>query len=279
MLVSCLCVCHNKPDVTPDAIRSLLHQTYPHWEAILVDSGALYDAGYYDQFDWRTDRRIRLIRSPETDETRRTRAMAPWCFNECFRRGWVRGDLVMYLCDDDILYPRAFETFVSYCRQHPDTHAMYASQDIGVIYPDGGHGIVGERRATGLGGQCSGGRRMDCQVDYLQFCHKRDVLTLFPDDEYWPEGKETERHADGVFMERIGALVPIHPIDVKVSQNRRTAHSTNQPLLEELRRENEALRARLGLLRYRIADRLDALLARVPFLRGGLKRLFQAISR
>jgi hypothetical protein len=41
--------------------------------------------------------------------------------------------------------------------------------------------------------------------------------------------------------------------------------------LEELARENQALRARLGLLRYQIADRLDALCARVPLVRRGLK--------
>ena len=93
MRVSCICVCHNKPDVTHEAIGSILSQTYPDWEALVVDSGALYDAGYYDQFAWRTDRRVRLIRSHETEETRRSRAMAPWCFNECFRRGLVRGEL------------------------------------------------------------------------------------------------------------------------------------------------------------------------------------------
>ena len=98
--------------------------------------------------------------------------MAPWCFNECFRRGWVNGDLVMYLCDDDVLYPRAFETFVSYCRRHPEAQAMYASQDIGLIYPDGRHAILGERRATRIGGRCGSGRTMDCEVDYLQFCHR-----------------------------------------------------------------------------------------------------------
>jgi hypothetical protein len=228
--VSCICVCHNKPDVTHEAIGSILGQTYPDWEALVVDSGALYDAGYYGQFAWRTDRRVRLVRSHETEETRRSRAMAPWCFNECFRRGLVRGELVMYLCDDDVLYPRAFETFVSYCRRNPDARAMYASQDLGVIYPNGWHAIVGERRATVPGGRSCNGRPMDSEVDYLQFCHRADVLRLFPDDEYWPETRDTEEHADGLFIERVGTYVPIHPIDVKVSQNRRTARSTYIPL-------------------------------------------------
>jgi hypothetical protein len=230
MLVSCICVCHDKPELTHEAIGSLLAQTWPDWEALVIDSGVLHDAGYYDRFPWRSDPRLRLIRSHETAETRRTRAMAPWCFNECFRKGRVRGELVVYLCDDDLLYPGAFETFVSFCRKRPDVRAMYASQDLGVIYPNGWRALVGERRATVPGGRSCGGRTMDCEVDYLQFCHRADVLRLFPDDEYWPEAKGTEEHADGLFMERVGALVPIHPIDVKVSQNRRTARSTYIPL-------------------------------------------------
>jgi hypothetical protein len=230
MLVSCICVCHDKPEVTHEAIGSLLAQTWPDWEALVIDSGVLYDAGYYDRFPWRSDPRVRLIRSHETAETRRGRAMAPWCFNECFRQGWVRGELVTYLCDDDLLYPGAFETFVSFFRRNPDARAVYASQDVAVIYPNGWRALVGERRATLPGGRSCGGRQMDCEVDYLQFCHRADVLRLFPDDEYWPEAKESEGHADGLFMERVGALVPIHPIDVKVSQNRRTSRSLNIPL-------------------------------------------------
>jgi glycosyltransferase involved in cell wall biosynthesis len=230
MLVSCICVCHNKPDLTHEAIQSILDQCYPHWEAIVVDSGVLYDGGYYDQFRWRRDPRIKLIRSDETDETRRTKAMAPWCYNQCFRKGLVSGDLVMYLCDDDLLYPNAFATFVSYCRQNPDAVAMYAGQDLVVIHANGWRAIVGERRATRPGGRSCNGRQMDCYVDYLQLCHKTEILERFPDQEYWPETKDYETHADGIFMERIGEHAPIYPIDAKVSQNRRTLHSTYVPV-------------------------------------------------
>lgn len=230
MLVSCICVCHNKPDLAHEAVQSIVDQTHPHWQALIVDSGVLFDTGYYDQFAWRHDPRIQLIRSEETPALRNARAMAPWCFNECFRKCLVRGDLIMYLCDDDILYPNAFATFASYVKRNPHAQAMYASQDMGVIWPNGSRSVVGERRATLLAGKCCAGRIVDCQVDYLQFCHKREVLQLFPHDEYWPEGKDTETHADGLFMERIGELVPIYPIDVKVSQNRRTAHSLNDPV-------------------------------------------------
>jgi GT2 family glycosyltransferase len=230
MLVTCICVCHDKPEFAHEAIQSIIDQSYPHWEALIIDSGVSYDRGYYDRFAWRHDPRVRLIRSDETPELRRGKAMAPWCFNECFRKGLVRGELVMYLCDDDILYPKAFETFVAHAKQHPEHKAMYASQDIGIVRPDGTRTICGERRATRIGGRCVNGRRMDCEVDYLQFCHRREVIGLLDGDEYWPEAKDTESHADGIFMERFGEHVPIYPIDIKVSQNRRTTQSLNDPV-------------------------------------------------
>jgi len=58
-----------------------------------------------------------------------------------------------------------------------------------------------------------------------------------------------------------------------------TALGRHERRVQELAGENEALRARLGLLRYRIADRLDALCGQVPFVRSALKRLVRLFSR
>jgi hypothetical protein len=229
MLLSCVAVCHNKPEVTHEAIKSVLDQTYADWELIVIDSGELFDDGYYERFDWDKDERVRIVRSQETAETRRTKAMAPWCFNECFRHGWASGKLITYLCDDDLLYPNAFQTFAAFFTRSPHALAVYASQDLGVIYPDGRRAVVGERRADRVGGRCVRGRIMDRQVDYLQLCHKLEVLEQIEEYGWWPEEKATEDHADGIFMERIGYVTPILPIDVKVSQNRRTPRSTYAP--------------------------------------------------
>lgn len=222
-------VSHDKPQLLPEAALSVLGQTHRAWQAILFDSGRLYDRGFFDEFSWANDPRVQIVRSNETHALRRKRAMAPWCFNECFRRGMVRGEFVMYLCDDDILYPEAFGTFISAFRAYPEAQAMYASQDIGWLGADGSTMIVGERRARAPGGKCCHGRIMDCQVDYLQLCHRRSVLQRFPDNEYWPEDKATEDHADGLFMEKLGEICPILPVDVKIGQNRRTPWSLNVP--------------------------------------------------
>jgi hypothetical protein len=230
MLVSCILVSHNKPHLCHEAIGSVVAQTHAQWQCLVVDSGVLYDQGYFQKLPWAQDERLVVLRSTETEETRRTKAMAPWCFNECIRKGLIKGELVMYLCDDDILYANAFASFVHYARRRPDVVAMYASQDLGIIHPDGRREIVGERRAYGLGGRCCNGRALDCEVDYLQFCHRAALLRQFPGEQWWPEDKESESHADGLFLERCGAIAPLYPIDVKVSQNRRTPQSTYVPV-------------------------------------------------
>ena len=84
----------------------------------------------------------------------------------------------MYLCDDDLLYPNAFATFVDAFRDNPIAMAMYASQDIGWLGREGLVVRVTPRR-DGRGKRCSG-RIMDCQVDYLQLCHRLAALWLFP---------------------------------------------------------------------------------------------------
>ena len=128
MLFSIIAVSHNKPRYVHEAIQSIVEQTYPNWEAIIVDSGVLSDAGYFEQFPWRHDPRIKIIRSGETEDIRRNTTVASWCYNECFRKNLVHGELVMYLCDDDILYPHAFQTFVDYVDCHPHVLAMVVDQ-------------------------------------------------------------------------------------------------------------------------------------------------------
>jgi len=309
--ITVLIVSHNKPRLLPEAVESVLCQSAPHWQAILIDSGILYDQGYFARYPWAHDPRLHIVKSPETPALRRRKAMAPWCFNECLRNGWAHGDLIVYLCDDDLLYPNAFATFIEAFRRNPSAMAMYASQDIGLLGIDGRSDIVGERRALASGGKCCDGRIMDCQVDYLQLCHRRTALDAFPDTDYWPDDITTGDHADGLFMEKLGAFFEIIPIDIKVSQNRRTPWSVNVPShsitsgffedapihesivntwatirnhlesnpqdlaldkavsefqgqLRLLCEQDHAQRARLVSQRYRLADKLHALLSRIP---------------
>lgn len=227
--VSIIILSHNKPRFVEEAIRSVLQQTHPNWEALLVDSGVLYAQGFFDKFK---DPRLKITASGETPELARTKNMASWCFNRWLNSGQINGELVMYLCDDDLIYPEAFATFWKFHLDHGrEPQAMYSSQHIGLVAPDGTTQVIGERIADRPGGRFCKGRRLDCRVDYLQFCHTAKILEKFREryqtTEYHLEDRRYARHADGIFMEKIGALTTIHPVPAILSMNRRTTESVN----------------------------------------------------
>ena len=227
--LSILILSHNKPVFIKEAVQSVLAQTHQNWEAILIDSGVLFRQGF---FDFIQDPRIRVRPSGETPEQARTLNMASWCFNNVLRSGELTGDLVLYLCDDDILYPNAFATFWNYyTRLNREPQAMYASEDVGLVEADGRTKTLDRRVADRPAGQYCKGRKLDCQVDYLQFCHTRAILdqmrTAYKTTEYHREDRGHADHADGIFMEQIGALTTVHNIDEVIGMNRRTPGSIN----------------------------------------------------
>ena len=253
---TCIVVSHNKPDHVTEALASLAGQTFDDWEAIVFDSGALFDQSFFKGLRIATDPRFRVIRSWETTEIRQTRTMASWCFNECFRKKLVRGRFVTYLCDDDLLAPGAFEAFHSYIAEHPATMAMYGSVDMTLINARGERIFLWENAARDVKGRCCRGGALDGHVDYLQLCHHIDVLKIFPGDEYWSEDQKDVRHADGIFLEQIGSHFPICPVPAKIGENRKVPSSLNDGgerllLLEALGRKAEAdrqLRKRWGIV-------------------------------
>jgi FkbM family methyltransferase len=226
--LTCIVLSHDKAPYVGEAIDSLVTQTFSDWEAVLIDSGVLFDQGFFDRIPLLRDPRFRVIRSKETEHLRRTKTIASWCFNECFRHGLARGEFVTYLCDDDLYYPHAFQTFHDHVQMHPETMAMYASLDrTGKTASGKTFHFQPPLLATEVKGSCCDGGKLDCQVDYLQLCHKVELLGRFPSDEYWPEDRAVVRHADGLFLERIGSLVPIYPIKAKIGQNRKVPSSLN----------------------------------------------------
>ena len=226
---SLILLSHNKPRLVREAIDSVLRQTHANWEAVLIDSGVLLGQEFFRDL---ADPRFCVVPSGETEDLRRAKNMASWCFNRVLNSGRLSGELILYLCDDDLLYPEAMSTFWSFYRQHGrEPQAMYSSQDIGCVDGAGVTRVTGQRLADRPGGSFCRGRRLDCRVDYLQFCHSAAILRRYRDvygtDEYHPEGKVHAHHADGLFMERIGALTKVYPVPAVLSLNRRAAESTH----------------------------------------------------
>jgi hypothetical protein len=286
---SCILLSHDKAAHVGEAIDSLLAQTFQDWEAVVFDSGVLHDRGFFSTLPAMRDPRIRLVRSWETEDIRQSKTIASWCFNECFRKKMLKGLYITYLCDDDLFYPSAFQSFYDYAQSHPDTMAMYASVDMTGVAATGEKLLFREMLAQETMGSCIGSGPLDCRVDYLQLCHKIDLFDLFPDGDFWPEDRAVVSHADGIFLERIGAQTPIYPVAAKIGENRKVPDSLNtggerlELLLEVCRRDREIRRLEQLLaargqelavlrsqheecLRYRIADKVNNVMQRVPAL-------------
>ena len=125
--------------------------------------------------------------------------------------------------------------------------ALYGAVDMTIVTEKGERLLLRQIAAEEIKGTVCGGGRLDQQVDYLQICHHVDVLKTFPNDEFWPEDRAAIRHADGIFLERLGDRFPIFPVRDKIGENRKFAASLNDggdrlQAFERAARDAEAVR-------------------------------------
>lgn len=235
-IVTCILTSHRKKQFIHDAIGSVLQQSHPYWQLIIMDSGYLYNTGEFDRHEYNSDIRITVATTGETvanidiEEHDRSSilsnpTMQGWSINECFRRGLVHGDLAVYLSDDDYFTTHTFETYVNRAIDCPNEHAWYGLADCYEVLNDGSEVKISELPSlpigtiAGLGTDIS----LDCKADGGQICHR--IKTAYVP---WPEPSEIEdaAHCDGLWMDALGKLVTIYPITTKVLRHRRTHLST-----------------------------------------------------
>ena len=208
--LTCILTSHNKPEYVRQAIRSILDQTYSNWQLLVMDSGVLYP----ELKDYASDPRITVAKTGESEHTREQVGIQAWAINECFRRGLVHGDLVAYLCDDDIYHPKAFQGFVDASRSQPKANAWCGRASRVEISSEG------RRRKIGTLLTYPVGTELDCKVDGIQTCHRASIKCP------WPEDKEVSWHADGMFLRGLRNLTEIHPLNLCVGEHRHTPLST-----------------------------------------------------
>jgi glycosyltransferase involved in cell wall biosynthesis len=116
-LVSIVTPSYNQGRFIRTTIESVLGQTYPYVEYVVVDGGSTDGTveilrEYGDRFRWTSE--------PDSGQT------------NAINKGLAaaRGEIVAYLNSDDVLLPDAVASVVAYLRAHPECDLVYGDADI-----------------------------------------------------------------------------------------------------------------------------------------------------
>jgi glycosyltransferase involved in cell wall biosynthesis len=111
-----ICLPHlNSMPFTRERLDSILSQTWPHWECIVVDSGSSDGSLELIREAMQRDSRIRLFSQP--------RHGIYHAFNEVIRH--AEGDFIYIATADDTLHPNGLERMVHGLLRHPDCGACH----------------------------------------------------------------------------------------------------------------------------------------------------------
>lgn len=215
ILVTCILTAHGQPELVHQAIRSVREQTADAWQLVILHSGACASAEAFDQY--RGDARIELLPTGESPADSAARCGQGWAINEAWRRGRVRGELVLHLSDDDVYAPGCFAEWMSWAAAHPGESAWYGKADKGRLSAGGYYEPIGAMPLLGPGTPAASLRG---HVDGLQVCVRRSAWTP------WPEARELAPQADGHWMDALCRAAPILPAEVYVGTHRHTPRSS-----------------------------------------------------
>lgn len=215
LLATVILTAHNQTQRVHDAIASVQGQSADSWQLLIVDSGRINATGAYDRYQ--SDARIQVMLTGETPDLRAGCCIQSWAINEAWRRGRVRGDLIVHLCDDDVLDRGWLGRVIELARSRPDQSAWYGRAWETRLNPDGSDQVLSVLGGCGVGRP---GNPLRCRIDGMQVAHRRHARTD------WPEQRTVEREADGWWMDALSARAAIHPVDAAVGRHRHTPESS-----------------------------------------------------
>jgi glycosyltransferase involved in cell wall biosynthesis len=117
-LVSVVLPTHNRVNLLRDAIASIIAQTYPHWELIVVDDGST--DGTADLLDAILDRRVRCLTVPHSGNASVARNVGI-----AAARGWY----VAFQDDDDVWLPDKLARQLAALEARPEAAWCYSDAE------------------------------------------------------------------------------------------------------------------------------------------------------
>jgi glycosyltransferase involved in cell wall biosynthesis len=115
--VSVIVPCYNQAEFLPDAIESVLAQTYDDWELLVIDDGSIDETALVaaSMAESSPGRRMRVIRQANSGLARARNAGV----------NAARGRYVLPLDADDMLAPEMLHECVTYLNQHKEIAIVY----------------------------------------------------------------------------------------------------------------------------------------------------------
>lgn len=231
--VTIILTSHMKPFLD-EALASVAAQTRTDFECVVVDSGlwlngngdvAVEMARIFGKWASRDYPWLHWLTTGEDASLRERACPVSVATNIAIRGGWVRGRYVCHFYDDDEYHPQFIEKMAGYLDDHPDTQAVWCTQDRVRIERDGNRHSAGKIEAyEGLGTGM-----IDCRVDGGQVMYRREVLDAIGDP-WMLEDREPCSHSDGIFLERVARIAgPFAAINDTLVTHRFTPYSTYSP--------------------------------------------------
>jgi hypothetical protein len=206
--VSCILTSYNRPERVQEAIASVMAQTYSNWELIIVDDNSNQQTQKILSQIVVNDDRCKLIQTGVQDADRGTTTRYATCINIALRQ--ISGDLVTYLTDDDIYYPRRFEKMVELFESNPDIQVVYGRQR--VIWKSNNKLIKQFiRPLIGITRSPMG------KVDHNSVMHRRSCFNKVIG---WDDHPSLWKMGDAAFFRKLAKYWSFYPLDAVTDEHR-----------------------------------------------------------
>lgn len=207
--VSVILISYNAGQYLPQAVDSVLNQTFEDWELLLMDDGSTQESVLYELavLEEGGDERVHVTRLNPSEEGRRASCRYASLINLAAQS--ARGEYVTYLAGDDWFMPTRLERMVLELGQFPPREVVYGSQH---LYNEGIDFPFATRWAYG---------RLENAFELVDLNSVMHTMESFRKVGGWPDSPDIWRNADAHMWNRLTGAgyafwpVPGEPTDCK----------------------------------------------------------------
>ncbi|MBT2624979.1 glycosyltransferase family 2 protein [Bacillus sp. ISL-32] len=229
--VSVIMTSYNKSDYVAKSIKSILAQTFPDFELLIMDDNSNEET-LNEIRPFLEDSRVRFYKSDVSEvkeRTEKTRYSA--LINQAIEL--AEGEYITYATDDNIYMPDRLKKMAHELDVHPEKDVIYSSSK--TYHLNQQQEVVKEtvRPANQVMWNAP------CAVDHCSVMHRFSVLEKVKDTfgSYWDESPEYYRIGDARFFWRVNHFYPLYPITEELDLNYITDQSIHFQLFEEEKNE------------------------------------------